>query len=93
MLADSLRTDPSCFRILEPLDPLLIELREWSRIAAERGEDLLRLANRMWTHLWRYYPQFLNHTDAMPVSIASVTGCARNVLGARVVNARSCDRA
>lgn len=35
MLASALRTDPHCFRRLEPTDPTIVELREL--VAAERG--------------------------------------------------------
>ena len=56
VLADALRTDPRCLRRLEPLDPLLVELREWSRSA----EELTRLSHRLRDQLWRYYPQFLD---------------------------------
>ena len=34
VLAAALRTDPRCLRRLEPLDPLLVELREWSRLSS-----------------------------------------------------------
>lgn len=46
VLADSLRTDPKSFRSLQPLDPLLIQIREWSRILEElvsRHRDYDRL--------------------------------------------------
>ena len=32
VLCDALRTDPRCFRALSTLDPVLVELREWSRM-------------------------------------------------------------
>src|SRR5690242_15178065 len=38
VLGSGLRTDPHCFRPLAPLDPVVVELREWSRIA----EDLTK---------------------------------------------------
>ena len=31
VLASALRTDPHCLRRLEPTDPAIVELREWSR--------------------------------------------------------------
>ena len=34
VMASALRTDPHCFRLLAALDPTVIELREWSRIAS-----------------------------------------------------------
>jgi len=63
VLADALRTDPRSFRVLTPLDPLVIELREWSRIAEDLREERVRLSNRLREQLWRYYPQFLELTD------------------------------
>jgi transposase len=63
VLADALRTDPHCFRHLAPADPLVIELREWSRIAEELTRERTRLANQLRDQLWRYYPQFLEVAD------------------------------
>ena len=63
VLCDALRTDPRCFRALRPLDPVLIELREWSRIAEELRHERNRLGNRVRELLWRYYPQLLELTD------------------------------
>lgn len=63
VLADALRTDPHCFRSLLPLDPLLVELREWSRILDELRHDRTRLGHRVRELLWRYYPQMLELTD------------------------------
>ena len=36
VMASALRTDPQCLRQLAVADPVIIELREWSRIAEER---------------------------------------------------------
>ncbi|MEN9874336.1 MAG: hypothetical protein RL186_1233, partial [Pseudomonadota bacterium] len=63
VLALSLRTDAHCFRHLVPIDPVVVELREWSRIADELKEDRIRLTNRMRQSLWRYYPQALELHD------------------------------
>jgi Transposase len=63
VLADSLRTDRRSFRALRAVDPLVVELREWSRIAEELGQDQLRLANRIQSQLWRYFPQLLTFSD------------------------------
>ena len=63
VLADALRTDPHCFRRLAPVDPVVIELREWSRIAEDLTQERTRLANRIREQLWRYYPQILEVTD------------------------------
>jgi transposase len=63
VLASALRTDPHCLRALKPIDPVVIELREWSRIADELGQERVRLANRMREQLWRYYPQMTQVSD------------------------------
>jgi transposase len=63
VLADSLRTDPHCFRRLALEDPLVIELRAWSRLTDELQQERTRLTNRIRDQLWRYYPQFLQLTD------------------------------
>ena len=63
VLASALRTDPHCLRRLEPTDPAIIELREWSRVSEELTRERVRLANRMRQQLWRYYPQFLAAVD------------------------------
>src|SRR5215208_6103118 len=57
VLACSLRTDQHAFRCLSVDDPLVIELREWSRIYDELKQEQNRLTNRMRGQLWRYYPQ------------------------------------
>ncbi len=59
VLASALRTDPHCLRHLDPVDPTVIELREWSRIADEITRERVRLGNRLREQLWRYYPQMI----------------------------------
>ena len=59
VLADAVRTDPHCLRQLQPLDPTVVELREWSRMADDLSAERNRLANRVREQLRRYYPQFL----------------------------------
>ncbi|MBX9842203.1 MAG: IS110 family transposase [Xanthobacteraceae bacterium] len=59
VLADSLRTDGRAFRRLMRDDPLVIELREWSRLHEELRQEQNRLGNRVRDQLWRYYPQAL----------------------------------
>jgi transposase len=58
-MASALRTDPRCFRALAKMDPIVIELREWSRIADDLGAERIRLTNRMREQLWRYFPAML----------------------------------
>lgn len=45
------------------MDPVLIELREWSRIAEDLRHERNRLGNRVRELLWRYYPQLLDLAD------------------------------
>ena len=47
VLADALRTDRHCFRRLTVEDPVVIELREWSRMAEDLQQERNRLANRV----------------------------------------------
>ena len=44
VLASALRTDPHCLRRLEPTDPVMVELQEWSRLSEEltRGSAFAR---------------------------------------------------
>ena len=55
----ALRTDPGCLRKLEAADPVIVELREWSRIAGDLGTERNRLTNRLREQLWRYFPAML----------------------------------
>jgi transposase len=57
VLGHSLCTDRQAFRRLAIDDPLVIELREWSRIYEELKQEQNRLTNRVRDQLWRYYPQ------------------------------------
>jgi transposase len=59
VLADALRTDRRALRRLSVDDPLVIELREWSRMAEDLQQERNRLTNRIREQLWRYYPQML----------------------------------
>jgi len=59
VLGDSVRTDRHCFRRLAATDPVVVELREWSRMSEDLQQDRTRLANRVREQLWRYYPQAL----------------------------------
>lgn len=59
VLADALRTDRRALRRLAVEDPVVIELREWSRMRDELRDERTRLANRIREQLWRYYPKAL----------------------------------
>jgi transposase len=63
VLGGSLRTDRAAFRQLAADNPVVIELREWSRMADELQQERTRLANRLRQQLWRYYPQAAKLTD------------------------------
>lgn len=59
VMASALRTDPDCFRRLAASDPIVVELREWSRIAEDLTAERTSLVNRLRQQLWRYFPAFL----------------------------------
>src|ERR1700737_1360603 len=63
VLADSLRTDRHAFRRLSNDEPVIVKLREWSRMADDLQQERARLANRMREQLWRYDPQMLELAD------------------------------
>lgn len=53
VLADALRTDRRAFRRVRPDDPLIIQLREVTRLRDDLQEDEGRLANRLRDQLYR----------------------------------------
>src|SRR4030095_14026485 len=55
VLGDALRTDPRCFRALQPLDPVVVELREGSRMAEDLKQERHRLGNRVPARLGLVY--------------------------------------
>ena len=59
VLADSLRSDPACYRRIAIDEAGLIELREWSRMSEELLQERIRESNRLREQLRRYYPQML----------------------------------
>ena len=61
--AGGLRSDLHLFRPVEAGDPVVIALREWSRLAEELQQERVRLGNRIRQQLWRYYPQLLEVSD------------------------------
>jgi transposase len=48
---------------MKSLDPVVVELREWSRMPEEPKQERLRLTNRARRQLWRYYAQMLDLTE------------------------------
>jgi transposase len=59
VLADSLRTDRDCFRHVRLDDPVVIQLRELSRVDEDLGSENNQLANRLREQLHRFYVQAL----------------------------------
>ncbi len=64
VLADSLRTDQPCFRRVRVDDPLIIQIRELSRVEEDLTQDANRLHNRLREQLHRYFPQMLRLSPA-----------------------------
>jgi transposase len=61
--ADALRTDRHALRRLAIDDPMVIELREWSRMHDDLQRDRIAHANQVREQLWRYYPQAIELND------------------------------
>jgi transposase len=59
VIADALRTDPQAFRAVRLDHPLVIQLREWSRVDEHLGEELKRLANQLRDLVYRVAPGLL----------------------------------
>lgn len=59
VLADSLRTDQGCFRRVRLDNPLIIQIRELSRVEEDLCQESVRLSNRLRDLLCRFYPQML----------------------------------
>ena len=53
VMADSLRTDRHAFRRLSNDEPVIVKLREWSRMTDDLQQERARLASRMREQLWR----------------------------------------
>lgn len=63
VLADSLRTDGHLFRRLELDPPVILELRQWSRLHDELQKERNSLSNRFRQQLRRYFPELLSVGD------------------------------
>jgi transposase len=59
VLGDALRTDGARFRRVRLDDPLVIQLRELSRVDEDLGREANRLTNRLREQLYRFYAQAL----------------------------------
>jgi transposase len=64
VLADALRTDRRAFRRVQPDDPLIIQLREVTRLRDDLQEDEQRLANRLREQLYRVDAAWLTISPA-----------------------------
>jgi transposase len=59
VLADSLRTDQPLFKRVQVDEPMILHLRELSRLDDDLRQDHTRLLNQFHEQLARYYPQLL----------------------------------
>lgn len=59
VIADGLRTDPQAFRRVRLADPLVIQLREWSRVDEDLGAELTRVTNQLAELVYRIAPGVL----------------------------------
>jgi transposase len=64
VLGDGLRTDRRAFRPVRPDDPLIIQLREVTRLREDLQEDERRLANRLRDQLYRVDAAWLTCSPA-----------------------------
>ena len=62
--ANALRTDPNAFHCIDPDHPAVVELREWSRMDRDLGQDLLAQANRLREQMLRVAPHWLTLSPA-----------------------------
>jgi transposase len=63
VLADSLRTDIHCFRPVRLDEPVMIRLRELSRLDDELAQEQNRAINRLREQFHRFFPQLLLLSD------------------------------
>jgi transposase len=59
VISDALRTDPQAFRVVRLDHPLVIRLREWSRVDDDLREELSRLTNQLRDLVYRAMPGVL----------------------------------
>jgi len=64
VLGDSLRTDLHLFRRIQLTDPLILQLREFSRMDEDLKQEKVRLANRLREQVYRFFPQMLRLCSA-----------------------------
>lgn len=59
VIADALRTDPHAYRPVHLDHPLIIQLREWSRVDDNARDELMRLTNQLRDLVYRSTPGVL----------------------------------
>ena len=59
VLANALRTDMHCFRLVKLDEPVMIRLRELSRLDDELAQEQNRAVNRLREQFHRFFPQLL----------------------------------
>ena len=59
VIADALRTDLQAFRRVHLDDPVVVQLREWSRVDEELAVELVRLTNQLRDLVYRMAPGLL----------------------------------
>ena len=59
VLADALRTDRHCFHLVKLDEPVMIRLRELSRLDDELAQEQNRAVNRLREQFHRFFPQLL----------------------------------
>ena len=59
VIGDSLRTDPQAFRRVRLDHPVVLQLREWSRVDEDLGAELMRLTNQLRDLVYRIAPGVL----------------------------------
>ena len=59
VIADSLRTDPQAYRRVRLDAPVVLQLREWSRVDEDLGTEQTRLANQLRDLVYRMAPGLL----------------------------------
>ena len=64
VLGDALRTDRRAFRRVRPDDPVVVQLREVTRLREDLQEDETRLANRLRDQLYRVDAPWLTFSPA-----------------------------
>ena len=91
VLADSLRTDAHCFQAICIAEPLLIRLRELSRLEDDLRQDWSRLTNQPRGQIHRYFPQLLRLPPAADepwlwelLEVAPVPAQGRNLRKTRI---------